>query len=72
MSTCFLQASLAHAGQRTICILGQEPYLFHGHRVALVVDSTRTGDTQQQGPVGRARQLGQKSHREICFFRGAE
>lgn len=72
MSTCFLQASLADVGQRTIGSLGQEPYLFHRHRVALVVDSTRTGDTQQQGPVGRARQLGQNSHREICFFRGAE
>lgn len=45
-------ASPAHTGHRKTCILGQEPYLFHGHRIALVIDSTHTGDTQQHGPAG--------------------
>lgn len=67
-----LQTSLAHRRQRKSCILGREPYLFHGHRIALVVDSTHTGDTQQRGPVGWARLLGQNSHREISFFRRAD
>lgn len=60
------QAGAKHRRSR---VLEREPYLFHGHRIALVIDSTHTGDRQQHGPAGPGRRG--RIHTEICFFRGA-
>lgn len=69
MGSALREPPQAGAKHRRSRVLEREPYLFHGHRIALVIDSTHTGDRQQHGPAGSGRRG--RIHTEICFFRGA-